>query len=132
VPLAFLCALFPSHFGAGRIALVDRFVLARKLAKTDTAKMVEVCVQLLEQRDAEPAIRVGDVFALLVYFNAQQKDWGKAHMYIEGMRARGIPVDPYIDAPLVNNIYRQVGKEPPQASPDGKSNREEIEEKLEH
>jgi intraflagellar transport protein 140 len=115
---------------------VDRFVLARKLAKTDTAQMVEVCSQLLEQRDAEPAIRVGDVYALLVYFNAQQKDWGKAHSYLEAMRARAIPLEPYIDAPLVKNAYVQCGREPPSpaagsGSAGGEGKAEEgVEEKL--
>jgi intraflagellar transport protein 140 len=42
----------------GRISIVERFVTARKLAKTDTAGMVEICKQLLDQRDAETAIRV--------------------------------------------------------------------------
>ncbi len=94
-------------------------MLARKLAKTDTAQMVEVCVQLLEQRDAEPAIRVGDVYALLVYFNAQQKEWGKAHGYLESMRGRSIPLEPYIDTPLIKNIYAQCGRAAP--SPGGSS-----------
>jgi intraflagellar transport protein 140 len=90
---------------AGRIALVDRFVQARKLAKTNTAQMLEVCMQLLEQRDAETAIRVGDVYALLIYFHAQQKAWPAAQALVEAMRARGIPVDPFIDTALVKSIY---------------------------
>ncbi len=78
---------------------------ARKLAKTNTAQMLEVCMQLLEQRDAETAIRVGDVYALLIYFHAQQKAWPAAQALVEAMRARGIPVDPFIDATLVKTIY---------------------------
>lgn len=84
---------------------MDRFVQARKLAKTNTAQMLEVCTQLLEQRDAETAIRVGDVYALLVYFHAQQKAWPAAQALVEAMRARGIPVDPFIDGALVKSIY---------------------------
>ena len=110
---------------------MERFVLARKLAKSDTAQMVEVCVQLLEQRDAEPAIRVGDVFALLVYYNAQQKDWPKAHGYLEAMRGRGIPLEPYIDTPLIRNIYAQCGQAPPSSGGEGGGGKaDDVEEKI--
>lgn len=96
----------------GRIALVERFVTARKLAKTDTNQMVQICMQLLEQRDAEGAIRVGDVFALLIYFQAQQRQWSTAHGLIESMRSRGIPLGPFIDATLIESIYTSVGIDP--------------------
>jgi len=41
-----------------RIAIVERFVNARKLAKTDMPAMVEACKALLDMRDADAAIRV--------------------------------------------------------------------------
>lgn len=106
---------------------MERFVLARKLVKTDTTQMVAVCVQLLEQKDAETAIRVGDVYALLIYFYAQQKDWQKAREFLDGMAGRGIPLEPYIDAPLIKNVYAQCGVAPPGRQ----AGVEEIEEKLE-
>ena len=109
-------------------------MLARRLAKSDTAQMVEVCTQLLEQRDAEPAIRVGDVFALLVYYNAQQKEWPRAHGFLEAMRGRGIPLEPYMDTPLIRNIYAQCGQAPPSssASPgrEGGGKADDVEEKI--
>ncbi len=96
----------------GRIALVDRFVQARKLAKSDTNGMVAICMQLIEQRDAESAIRVGDVFALLIYFYAQQKNWANAHSLVETMRSRGIAVGPFVDEHLVETIYGNMGIDP--------------------
>ena len=72
-------------------------------------------MQLLDQRDAETAIRIGDVFALLVYFHAQHKSWENAHKLVENMRARAIPLDPFIDAPLIETIYVNVGATPPSA-----------------
>ena len=114
-----------------RIALVDRFVLARKLAKTDTAQMVAVCSQLLEQRDAETAIRIGDVFALLVYFHQQALDFGKAHALIEAMRARAIPVDPFVDAAAVAAIYAAAGKALPVKAPATPPPEDEVGEEIE-
>ena len=108
----------PPPLPSDRIALVDRFVLARKLAKTDTTQMLEVCMQLLDQRDAETAIRVGDVFALLIYFHMQAKNYEQAHGLIESMRGRGIPVDPFVDSATVQAIFAAVGRVyTPAASP---------------
>merc|ERR1711998_140947 len=45
-----------------RIYLVDRFVEARKVVKSDPNEMVKIAYQLLEQPDVESAVRVGDVF----------------------------------------------------------------------
>ena len=70
-------------------------------------------MQLLDQRDAETAIRIGDVFALLVYFHAQHKAWPLAHSLIEAMRTRAIPLDPFIDMPLIETIYAAVSAPPP-------------------
>jgi hypothetical protein len=49
------------------------------------------------------------VLALLVYFHAQRQQWPLAHQAIEGMRARRIAVEPFVDAPLVVAVYQNVG-----------------------
>lgn len=115
---------------AGRIALIDRFVLARKLAKSDTAQMVEVCLQLLDQRDAETAIRIGDVYALLVYYYQQALNFTQAHALIEAMRARAIPVDPFIDANAVASVYAAVGKPLPPRAPVPPPSADEVREEI--
>jgi len=52
---------------------------------------------------------VGDVFALLVYFYAQRKDWQSAYQSLERMRAHNIALEPFIDVPLIETAYSQVG-----------------------
>merc|ERR1711939_1082161 len=56
-----------------KIYLVDRFVEARKVVKSDPNEMVKISHQLLEQPDVEQkAVRIGDVFALLVeYYHSE-------------------------------------------------------------
>lgn len=97
---------------SARVALVERFVQARKLAKTDTAQMVSICQQLTEQKDAETAIRVGDVYALLIYFFAQQRNWQQAYSTVESMRNRHIAIGPFVDEALIETIYGNVGIDP--------------------
>ncbi len=83
-----------------RIRLVERFVEGRKAVKTDPSEMIKICNQLLELSDIEHAIRVGDVFALLIeYFYAQATPhaFQQAFNLIERMRDRNIILTPYLD-----------------------------------
>ena len=71
-----------------------------------------MCRQLLEQRDIEASIRVGDVFALLIEFHYSQRNMEQAFQFIENMRERNIILSPFLDADMVNTIYRSMGVEP--------------------
>jgi intraflagellar transport protein 140 len=95
-----------------RIRLVERFVEARKCAKTDSAEMIKICNQLLDQVDIESAIRVGDVFALLIeYFYAQNSSNGfqQAYNLLERMQDRNIVIAPYLDQAIIDRVYAAVG-----------------------
>merc|ERR1712127_166268 len=94
-----------------RIYLVDRFVEARKVVKTDPNEMVEIAYQLLEQPDVESAVRVGDVFALLVEFYHSQGNMQQAYVLIEKMQERKIIINPYLDTELVDQVYQTMGEE---------------------
>merc|ERR1719453_1718019 len=92
-----------------RIQLVEIFVQARRLVKTDPAEMVKICHQLLDRPDVETAIRVGDGFALLIEFYYAQRNFEQAYRLIEKMRERHIILNPYLDQDMINNIYQAVG-----------------------
>lgn len=53
---------------------------------------------LLLAADVVLLLQVGDVFALLIYFYAQQRAMADAHGLVESMRVRGILLDPFLDA----------------------------------
>jgi len=94
-----------------RITLVRKFVDARKLVKTDTAEMVKICHSLLDEPDVESAVRVGDVFALLIEFYHLQGNMEQAYHLIEKMRDRNIILSPYLDQDMVDSIYKAMGIE---------------------
>jgi len=98
-----------------RIAIVDKFAGIRKLAKSDPEQMVSVCEQMLEMPDVETAVRVGDVFAQLVEYYAETRNYEEAHRTVERMRARNIILNPYIDRALLESIYKAVGMPPPES-----------------
>jgi len=94
-----------------KIYLVDRFVEARKVVKSDPNEMVKISHQLLEQPDVEQAVRVGDVFALLVEFYHSQGNMQQAYVLIEKMQERKIIINPYLDTELVDQVYQTMGEE---------------------
>eukprot|EP00698_Gefionella_okellyi_P002980 TRINITY_DN12813_c0_g1_i1.p1 TRINITY_DN12813_c0_g1~~TRINITY_DN12813_c0_g1_i1.p1 ORF type:complete len:1394 (-),score=371.65 TRINITY_DN12813_c0_g1_i1:33-4172(-) len=94
-----------------RIGFVEKFVEARNAVKTDASLMVKICSQLLQDSEIEAAVRVGDVFALLIEFYYAQNNMQQAYKLIEEMRARQIVLGPYLDSTMVQNVYRSLGVE---------------------
>ena len=92
-----------------RIAHVEGFVGARKLVKTEPEGMVKLCFELLEQPDVESAIRVGDVYALMVEWFHSQGQMDQAYSLIEKMVARSIILSPYLDQEMVAAICGAMG-----------------------
>jgi intraflagellar transport protein 140 len=93
-----------------RIMLVERFVQARKMVKTDPAETVKICTQLLSsQSRIDNAIRIGDVFALLIEHYYKTREYQKAYALIQQMRDRNIIISPYLDKEMTDTIYREVG-----------------------
>ena len=92
-----------------RIVHVDQFAAAQKCIKTDPDEAVRVCTQLLQERDIDRAIRCGDVFALLIEFHYENKNFREAHSLILQMQDRNIILNPYLAADMVSTICQEVG-----------------------
>jgi len=114
----------------GRIRLVERFVEARKLVKRNPAEMVKLCNMLLDSPDVETAIRVGDVFALLIEYYHGQQQMQQAYEIIKRMQNGNIILAPYLDQTMVNNIHRAVGVEQQIAAP-APENHDEVDDEIE-
>merc|ERR1711988_93599 len=106
-----------------RIYLVDRFVEAREVVK--------IAYQLLEQPDVESAVRVGDVFALLVEYYHSQGNMQQAYMLIEKMRGRNIILSPYLDSELIEQVYSAMGVEQTAAPAPASAVDEEMDDEIE-
>eukprot|EP00966_Prymnesium_polylepis_P325904 7381841-Prymnesium_polylepis.1 len=92
-----------------RIGHVEGVVGLRKLVKSEPQQMVKACHDLLEQLDVESAIRVGDVYALMVEWFYSQHQMEQAYNLIEKMRARSIILSPYLDHKMVQAICAAMG-----------------------
>ena len=90
--------------------LVERFVQAKRLVKSEPAEAVKICTQLLSsQTRIDAAIRVGDVFALLIEHYYDARNYQKAYAFVEQMRDRNIILSPYLSKDMTNTIFKEVG-----------------------
>lgn len=95
-----------------RIMLISKFVEARKMAKRDPSMMVNICQELLEESRVEEAIRIGDCLAMLVEFFHAAGKMKEAYGYMRQMTDRNILLHPYLDASIIDEVYKAVGVNP--------------------
>lgn len=95
-----------------RVLVVDEFVRAKEEGKRSTADMLRALHQLLDNPHLEQAVRAGDVMAEMVEALVKQGDFQQAYRVMERMHARHIELAPFLDAELMERVYRETGFEP--------------------
>ncbi len=99
-----------------RLRLVQQFVDARKLVRSDPATMVRSCEALIapasHTKDSEAGLRAGDIFALLVEYHHSVREDRAAFVAIQRMREQNIPLGPYLDPSIVNAVLVSQGVDP--------------------
>ena len=92
-----------------RIAMIEKFVQARKLAAKDPDTMVAICEALLQEPNLEDAVRSGDCLAMLVEHFFSRGKLREAYGFIQEMERRKVPPQPYVDAEILEQVYRASG-----------------------
>ncbi|CAG9334634.1 unnamed protein product [Blepharisma stoltei] len=92
-----------------RKAIMEQFVNAKRLVQSSPEEMVKMCLQLLEVQGVDQAIRIGDVYSLLVEYYYAQQNFAQALQLINKMKQRRIILNPYLDQEMVERIYHQMG-----------------------
>lgn len=105
-----------------RAEFVEQFVNARALIKPGEPcpRMVEMCNDLLSRSDPshmdaqllEQAVRVGDIFALLVEYYDKLGQSAQAYALIERMSQQGIELTYFLEPTLVEKICKAAGRDP--------------------
>lgn len=102
-----------------KIFLIEKFLRARTLAKDDPKGMTTACEELLGMSadlEGSAAVRVGDVYALLIEFAYSTKDTEEAFRLIGKMREEGIPLHYYLDKRIVEGIHKAMGVPMPESA----------------
>lgn len=94
-----------------KMTLVKRFIQARRAYSEDTKEAVRQCELLLEEPDLDSAIRIGDVYGLLIDHYSQQEEFQMAYKCLEEMRKRlpSVNLTYYVNQRTVEAVHRAVG-----------------------
>ncbi len=90
--------------------MVNKFSSARKLAETNPNQMIAMCEELIKlytntnNNNLESAVRIGDVYALLVEYYHSINDMNNAYNIIKRMINNNIILGPYLDTNIIQNI----------------------------
>eukprot|EP00079_Xenopus_tropicalis_P029812 XP_012825483.1 PREDICTED: intraflagellar transport protein 140 homolog isoform X1 [Xenopus tropicalis] len=93
-----------------KMTLVKRFIQARRAYSVDSQEAVKQCELLLEEPDLDSAIRIGDVYGLLVEHYTQQGDFQKAYQCLEEMRSKmpSVNLTYYVPQGTIEAVHRAL------------------------
>ncbi|KAM4697334.1 intraflagellar transport protein 140 homolog [Rhinophrynus dorsalis] len=93
-----------------KMTLVKRFIQVRRAYSVDSQEAVKQCELLLEEPDLDTAVRIGDVYGLLVEHHTQQRDFQKAYHCLEEMRSKmpSVNLTYYVSQSTVEAVHRAL------------------------
>ncbi|XP_020899151.2 intraflagellar transport protein 140 homolog, partial [Exaiptasia diaphana] len=99
------------NFLKSRIGLVKKFVQARRAYEENPEEAIKGCQLLLEEPDLETAVRIGDVYGLIIEYYARQQNHSKAYSFMEDMRQRVPTVNMayYVNMKTIEAVHKSLG-----------------------
>ncbi|XP_022095457.1 intraflagellar transport protein 140 homolog isoform X2 [Acanthaster planci] len=93
-----------------RIGLIKKFVTARRVYDEDPDEAMRQCQILLEEPDLDNAVRIGDVFGMMIEHYARQENFKKAYAFMEDMRGRIPTVNMayYVNMRTIEAVHRAL------------------------
>ncbi|XP_073884605.1 intraflagellar transport protein 140 homolog isoform X3 [Macaca fascicularis] len=103
-----------------RMALVKRFIQARRTYTEDPKESIKQCELLLEEPDLDSTIRIGDVYGFLVEHYVRMEEYQTAYRFLEEMRRR-LPLanmSYYVSPRAVDAVHQGLGLPLPRTVPE--------------
>nr|XP_011746714.1 intraflagellar transport protein 140 homolog isoform X1 [Macaca nemestrina] len=103
-----------------RMALVKRFIQARRTYTEDPKESIKQCELLLEEPDLDSTIRIGDVYGFLVEHYVRMEEYQTAYRFLEEMRRR-LPLanmSYYVSPRAVDAVHQGLGLPLPRMVPE--------------
>ncbi|XP_033630790.1 intraflagellar transport protein 140 homolog [Asterias rubens] len=93
-----------------RIGLIKKFVTARRVYDEEPDEAMRQCQVLLEESELDSAVRVGDVFGMMIEHYARQENFKKAYEFMEDMRSRIPTVNMayYVNMRTIEAVHRAL------------------------
>lgn len=93
-----------------RMMKINKFLEAKKALKGDSNTMITICEALLQDPDIDEAVRLGDIFSMLVEFYVANRQYSEAYNHVKEMQSRKINVNQFLENSQLEEIYKAVGK----------------------
>ncbi|XP_039255691.2 intraflagellar transport protein 140 homolog [Styela clava] len=94
-----------------RIALVKKFIQAKRLFDSDSLEATKQCQVLLAENDLDSAVRIGDVYGVLIENYAHTQDYEKAYQMMQEMQRRIPTVNMayYVNMRTIETVHQALG-----------------------
>lgn len=94
-----------------RIGFLKKFVQARRTYEENPEEAIKQCHILLEEPDLETAVRVGDVYGVIIEHYAREQNYSKAFSVMEEMRRRvpNVNMAYYVNMKTIEVVHKAVG-----------------------
>ena len=100
-----------------KIFLVNKFLKAKSLEQTDPEEMVRMLKNLIE-KPIDYALRIGDVYAVLIKHYYKEKNNTDAYQLIQELIEKGQQPEYYIEKTMIDTICSAMGVEQDKPSND--------------
>ncbi|EDQ92235.1 uncharacterized protein MONBRDRAFT_17802 [Monosiga brevicollis MX1] len=93
-----------------RIMHVEKFVTVRQMGERDSAAMLDEAAALLHAPGIEDAIRIGDVYGIMIEALAAREDYSKAYKLMQELRGRlpRVNLTYYVNLSVIETVHRAL------------------------
>ncbi|XP_041362442.1 intraflagellar transport protein 140 homolog [Gigantopelta aegis] len=93
-----------------RMALIKKFITARRIYTEDSEEAMKQCQVLLEEQNVDSAVRIGDLFGFIIEHYARKERWKAAYAALEEMRGRirGTNITYFVNLKTIEEIHNAL------------------------
>ncbi|KAH9494870.1 hypothetical protein Btru_015870 [Bulinus truncatus] len=90
-----------------KMTLIKKFSTARRSYQENSEEAIKQCQVLLEEKDLDSAVRIGDIYGFIIEHYASKERWKAAHTYLEELRNRlpGVYLGYYVNMKTIEAIH---------------------------
>ncbi|GKT34452.1 hypothetical protein ADUPG1_007803, partial [Aduncisulcus paluster] len=110
-----------------RIKFIGEFCELRTLAKSNPVALPSACESLLSKPNVDQALRIGDIYGLMVEFYYYRNEFSAAHQKMKEMVSKEIQLGYYVDEKMIEKVCEEVGEPLEEKEEEGSFESEEIE-----
>ncbi|CAM9937918.1 intraflagellar transport protein 140 homolog isoform X2 [Lampetra fluviatilis] len=95
-----------------KINFVKKFVHVRRVYQEDALEAMKLCEVLVEEPDLDQAVRLGDVYGMMIEHYARQENYQTAYRLMEALskKCTGVSLQYFVNAQTIERVHRALGR----------------------